>query len=205
MLVIFWPAGTILWPEAWIYIIIQISFSAFTVIYFLERNPEIIKKRMDLRMPKELWDKIILPPFMIAMTLLLIVPGLDVKRYNWSSIPICIEILGFIGILISLYLLFTVLKTNSYLLITVEIQKKQKVVSKGPYKYVRHPMYLATILMSFSIALALGSLYTLIPAGIASLLLIIRTNFEDNTLKKELKGYKAYTKKTKYKLIPGIW
>ena len=97
------------------------------------------------------------------------------------------------------------MKVNSYLLKTVEIQKNQKVVSKGPYKYVRHPMYSSSILMVFSIALALGSLYTLIPAAITAIALIIRTQLEDNTLSKELKGYKAYQKKVKYRLIPGVW
>jgi len=88
---------------------------------------------------------------------------------------------------------------------TVEIQKNQKVVSTGPYKYIRHPMYSTSIIMVFNIALALGSLYAMIPAGLSSLALIIRTYFEDKTLQKELKGYKEYTKKTKYRLLPGVW
>ena len=88
---------------------------------------------------------------------------------------------------------------------TVEIQKDHKVVSTGPYAYVRHPMYSAAIIMVFSIALALGSLYALIPAAASSFALIIRTQFEDKTLQKELEGYTEYTKKVTYKLIPGIW
>ena len=97
------------------------------------------------------------------------------------------------------------MKVNSYLLKTVEIQKNQKVVSSGPYSYVRHPMYSSAILMVFSIALALGSVYTLIPAAITTLALSIRTSLEDKTLQKELKGYKAYTKKVKFRLVPWVW
>ena len=204
ILILFWPAKTLNWPEAWIYIIIIMGFGILVTIYFLKHNPALIKKRMEIKLPKEIWDILIMLPLIIAMIALLIVPGLD-KRYQWSNIPIGIEIIAFITFTYSLYWTFKVLKENSYLLKTVEIQKGQKVVSTGPYKNVRHPMYSAAILMVVSIALALGSLYTLIPAIIASILLIIRTHFEDNLLKKELKGYKAYTKTTKYKLLKGVW
>ena len=203
--ILFWPAGTLRWTEGWIYTIIQLSFGAMTTIYFLKHDPELIKKRMETKLPPKLWDKLIMLPVIIAMTALLITPGFDAVRYQWTNIPIQIEILGFILFALSLYWTFLVMKENSYLLKTVEIQKDQKVVSTGPYAIVRHPMYAAAIIMVFSIALALGSLYTLIPAALVSLLLAIRTQLEDKTLQKELKGYKAYTNKTTYKLIPGIW
>ncbi len=204
ILILFWPAGTLKWTEAWIYLILQMGYSGIMAIYFLKHNPELIKKRMEMKLPSRLWDKLVMFPFIIAMITLLIVPGFDL-RYNWSNIPIYLEILGFIGFSLSLYWVFLVMNVNSYLLKTVEIQKNQKVVSKGPYKYVRHPMYSSVIVMSFSIALALGSLYTLIPALIASILISIRTYLEDITLQKELKDYKKYTKKTKYRLMPGVW
>ena len=204
MAILFWPAGTLRWTEAWIYIIIQLGYSVIMVLYFLKHNPNMIKTRMEMKLPPKLWDRIVMIPVILAMISLLIIPGLDL-RYNWSNIHIYIETLGFIGFLTALYWIFLVMKENSYLLKTVEIQKNQKVVSTGPYSIVRHPMYSASILMIFSIAFALGSLYALIPAALSSLFLIIRTHLEDNTLKKELKGYKAYTKKTKYRLLPNIW
>ena len=204
VLILFWPAGTLRWAEAWIYIILQLGYSVIMVLYFLKHNPEIIKKRMEMKLPSRLWDRVVMIPVILAMISLLIIPGLNV-RYNWSNIPIYIEVIGFIGFLTSSYLIFLIMKENSYLLKTVEIQKGQKVVSTGPYSIVRHPMYSASILMVFSIALALGSLYALIPAALASFFLIIRTHLEDNTLKKELKGYKDYTKRTKYRLLPKIW
>jgi protein-S-isoprenylcysteine O-methyltransferase Ste14 len=205
MAIIFWPAGTLKWAEGWIYLILQLGYAIILTFYFLKNNPEMIKKRMELKIPPKLWDKFALLAIVIVMTALLIIPGLDAVRYQWSSIPLYLEIIGFALFIISSYWIFLVMKENSYLLKTVEIQKNQKVVSTGPYKYVRHPMYSTTIIMVFSIALALGSLYTLIPAILATITLMIRTQLEDKTLQKELKGYIAYTKKTKYKIIPGIW
>jgi len=203
--ILFWPAGTLLWPEAWIYIILQLGYAIILTLYFLKHDPELIKKRMEMKIPPKLWDKLIMAPLILVMTSLMIIPGLDAIRYGWSSIPLYLEVIGFIGFLLSSYWIFLVMKENSYLLKTVEIQKNQKVVSSGPYKYVRHPMYSSAIIMFFSIALALGSLYALIPAALSSIALIIRTHFEDKTLQKDLKGYKEYIKKTRYRLLPGFW
>ena len=205
MAVLFWPAGTLKWAEAWIYIVIQLVYATLLTLYFLKHNPEMIKKRMELKFPPRLWDKIVMFFVVVAMISLLIVPGFDVVRYGWSKLPVFVEIIGFFGFILSSYWIFLVMKVNSYLLKTVEIQKNQKVVSTGLYSYVRHPMYACSILMVFSIALALGSVYTLIPAALSSLALIVRTSLEDKTLQKELKGYKAYTKKVKFRLIPGVW
>lgn len=202
--ILFWPAGTLDWPEAWTFLAVLFIFAILLTLYFLKHNPEMIKTRMEMKVPPKLWDRVIMLPFVIIMILLLIIPGLDM-RYQWSSISICIEIIGMACFIMSLYLTFLVMKENSYLLKTVEIKKSQKTVSTGPYKYVRHPMYAATILMTFSIAIALGSYATLIPAALASILITIRAQLEDNTLKKGLKGYKQYSKKVRYRLIPFVW
>ena len=140
MAVLFWPAGTLKWAEAWIYIVIQLVYATLLTLYFLKHNPEMIKKRMELKFPPRLWDKIVMFFVVAAMTSLMIVPGFDAVRYGWSSIPVYIEVIGFIGFILSSYWIFLVMKVNSYLLKTVEIQKNQKVVSAGPYGIVRHPM-----------------------------------------------------------------
>lgn len=202
--VLFWPAGTLMWIEGWVYLVLQMTFSLWMAAYFLKHNPELIKKRMEMKVPPKIWDRIVMAPFILGMLSLITISGFD-YRYGWSNVPIYLEVIGFICFLTSLYWLFLVMNENSYLMKTVEIQKNQKVVSTGPYSIVRHPMYSSVILMSFSIALALGSLYTLIPAAISSILIMIRAYLEDKTLQKELKGYKEYTKKTKYKILPFVW
>jgi protein-S-isoprenylcysteine O-methyltransferase Ste14 len=204
MAILFWPAGTLRWTEAWIYIIIQLGYAVILTAYFWKRSPELIKARMETKLPPKLWDKLVMLPVILAMIALLIIPGFDL-RYQWSSVPIYLEVMGFIGFILSLYLLFLVMKENAYLIKTIEVRKGQKTITTGPYKYIRHPMYAGSIIMVFSIALALGSIPTFIPAAITSIALIIRTYLEDNTLKKDLKGYKAYQKKTRYRLLPWVW
>jgi len=116
-------------------------------------------------------------------------------------------VVAYAGVMVSLLLFFAVLRENAYLSRFVEVQKERghKVITTGPYRYIRHPMYVAVIVLLYSIPVALGSLWTLIPGLVLTILFIIRTHFEDKTLHDELEGYKAYSTKVKYKLFPGIW
>jgi protein-S-isoprenylcysteine O-methyltransferase Ste14 len=99
------------------------------------------------------------------------------------------------------------MRENSYLSRIVEIQTERghRVITTGPYQYVRHPMYFGVIVLFNSIPVALGSLWTLIPSSVLTLLILIRTYLEDKTLREELEGYNSYAEKVKYKIIPGIW
>lgn len=203
--VIFWPAGTLNWWEGWIYLIGQLGFTTFLAIYLYRNSPELLQKRMAVEAPTRLWDTLIMIPFITSFVAVLIVPGFDVIRYEWSQMPLFLEVIGFLGFAVSQYIMFAVMRENAFLLKTVEIQKDQKVVSTGPYAIVRHPMYSSVLIMAISIPLALGSLYGLIPGLFTCLFITIRTELEDRTLRQELDGYKAYTKKVGYKLIPGLW
>lgn len=204
MAMLFWPAGTLYWVEGWAYLILQTGYSGILAVYFMKKDPDLIKKRMEMKIPPKLWDKFVMAPLVLSMFFLLIIPGFNV-RFGWSDVPLLVEILGFGGFTLSLYWIFLVMKTNSYLFKTVEVRKGQKVVSTGPYALVRHPMYSSAILMVMCIPLALGSYHSLLISLFCSSLFVIRTQLEDKTLQKELKGYAAYTKKIKYKLIPGVW
>lgn len=205
---LFGTAGTFSWPEAWLYIIIQFSFSTTLSIWLKKNNPELLKDRMTfMKKSAKSWDKAIMIgiiPFFIA---LLIIPGLDAVRYQWSQVSFVLKTISFTVIIASLALVFWVMKENTYLSRVVEIQKERqhKVITTGPYKYVRHPMYVGIIALFFCLPIALGSLYGLIPAAFMVIGIIIRTHLEDKTLNKELQGYKEYAKKTKYRLLLGIW
>jgi protein-S-isoprenylcysteine O-methyltransferase Ste14 len=205
---LFVPAGTIRWIEAWIYIIIQFSASISIGLWLRKNDPELLKDRMEV-MKKTVrgWDKALqlsMTPFFIA---LLVIPGLEVVRYNWTYIPTEMKLVGFIALFLSLTIFFLVIRENTILSRVVEIQqdKGHRVIMTGPYKYIRHPMYVAVCVMFFAIPLALGSLYGMIPAFFLAVALIIRTFFEDKILHKELDGYVEYAKKTRYRLLPGIW
>jgi protein-S-isoprenylcysteine O-methyltransferase Ste14 len=204
----FGTAGTFSWPEAWIFIGIQFSWSIGIVIWLFKHNPELLKDRMSLmKKSAKSWDKVILTasiPFYLAF---LVIPGLDAVRFQWSIVPMAVKIFCFILIAVSFIWIGLVMKENTYLSRVVEIQTERghKVITTGPYKFVRHPMYVATLVLLFCFPPALGSLYGLIPVFFAAITVVIRTHLEDKTLHKELEGYVEYAEKTKYRLIPGIW
>ena len=179
--ILFIPAGTLNWPEAWFYLIIQFSFSGVLAVWLIKNDPALLEKRISFKLPMQWWDRVIMFWFMVFTIGLYITMGLDACRYQWSQIPLVFKLVGFVGLTFSLYLLFLTMKENTYLSILIEIQKDRghKVITTGPYKYVRHPMYVGIIVSVFSIPLALGSLYGLIPGVLMSMLLIIRTYFED--------------------------
>jgi protein-S-isoprenylcysteine O-methyltransferase Ste14 len=204
----FGSAGTLAWPEAWLYIIIQYSFSTIFAIWLKKYNPELLRDRMAFLKPAaKRWDKAILLISTVVFVPYLILPGLDAVRFQWSSVPPLIKIVSFVGIILSYILLFWVMRENSYLSRIVEIQTERghRVITTGPYQYVRHPMYFGVIVLFNSIPVALGSLWTLIPSSVLTLLILIRTYLEDKTLREELEGYNSYAEKVKYKIIPGIW
>lgn len=205
---LFGGARTVAWPEAWIFLLIQISSSIVMVSWLKKHNPELLQERMDLwkRLAKP-WDKAIMILLIAALVPLFVLPGLDAIRYRWSYVPLPLKVFGFGGIVLSYGLIFWVVKTNPYSSAVVEIQEDRghKTITTGPYKYVRHPMYVGAILLFFSVPLALGSLITFVPSIILTVLIVVRTYLEDKTLHQELEGYTAYAETVKYRLIPGVW
>ncbi|MFW9902304.1 MAG: methyltransferase family protein [Candidatus Thorarchaeota archaeon] len=205
-LALFLPAGTIFWFQGWIYIIIMIVFSTSFITYLTKRDPELLKTRAKTK-TSESWDKkigLIGTPFFVLMYIL---PGFEVVRFKWSNVPFYVSIIGYIGMIIAVILFALVSRENTYLSRVVEIQEKRdhKVITTGPYRIVRHPMYFSVIILYISHCLALGSLFALIPCGIIIITIIFRTIREDKMLHQQLEGYKEYAQKTRYKLIPGIW
>ena len=204
---LFVPANTLDWPAAWIYIIIYICSGIMVVSWLRKNNPELLKERMTfLKKTAHRWDKIIVLGSTVLFVALFAVPGFDF-RYQWSQMPLILNIIGFVGIVSSFILIFLVMRENTYLSRVVEIQKERghTTITTGPYRFVRHPMYVGVIVMSFCTSLALGSFYGLIPALLLAIIIGIRTHFEDKMLHKELPGYKEYAMKTRYRLLPGIW
>jgi protein-S-isoprenylcysteine O-methyltransferase Ste14 len=199
---IFLGAGTLNFPEAWLYLAISLGYIAIAGPYFYKKNPEFLERRAEMKAEKG-WDLVvtILATVFFLSTFSSI--GLD-YRYGWSSVPMVLKAAGFLVITITYVILFGIMNVNEYLFRVVKVEKGQKVVTTGPYKFVRHPMYLTVLFMFASIPLALGSYYALIPMLFVDAIIIFRTKKEDELLHKELPGYKAYAKKTKYKLIPGV-
>jgi protein-S-isoprenylcysteine O-methyltransferase Ste14 len=128
-------------------------------------------------------------------------------RYQWSAVPIAVQVAAFACIVLSLLLIYWVMLENPFLSRVVEVQteRSHRVVTSGPYRYVRHPMYSGIIVLFVCIPLALGSFWSLIPAAILVLLILVRTLLEEKTLRTELEGYKAYAERVRYRVLPGVW
>ena len=167
------------------------------------KNPELLRKRLNAT-EKENEQKWVLLFSGLMFITGFIVAGLN-YRYRWIEIPNIVVIISSILFLIAYILYAEVLRENTYLSRTVEVVDNQKVIDTGLYGIVRHPMYIVTIMMFLMIPLILGDIFSFFIFLIYPILIIIRINNEEKVLEKELKGYKEYKKKVKYRLIPFIY
>ncbi|MFC2057838.1 methyltransferase family protein [Campylobacterota bacterium] len=206
-----WPAGTWLWWEAWVLVGLWAIYGVVTMIYLLRNDPVLLVERLKLvplHKDQKVWDKVLMLLFFIAGIGLYLLPGFDVMRYEWSDpLPLWARVIAMLVHLPCFVLLWWVMRENTYLSQVVKIDKERghKVITTGPYTYVRHPMYTVTIILLFAVPIALGSRFTLFLSLFLMVLVIIRTYLEDRTLYAELVGYSEYVKHTIYRLIPGIW
>ena len=167
------------------------------------KNPELLNKRLNAK-EKENEQK-----WVVALSGLMFIAGFVVAglnyKYKWTELPDIVVIISSVVFVISYILYAEVLRENTYLSRTIEVQKDQKVVDTGLYGIVRHPMYAATILLFLAMPLVLGSLYSFVIFLVYPIIIAKRIRNEEEVLEKELKGYKEYKQKVKYKMIPLIW
>lgn len=202
-LIFIFTSWTFKYLEGWIYILtLAIPMGLFGVHSF-RNNPEFLERRMRTK-EKRKEQKWVLKLSAIPLPLIYILPGFD-KRFGWSEVPIIIRVVGFIMVLIGYLMILLVFKENSYASRIVEVEKRQIVISTGLYARVRHPMYLSMIILYLVTPLALGSYWAVIPAVLFLLVLIPRILGEEKELIQNLEGYREYTLKVKFRLIPGIW
>lgn len=202
-LIFFLPAGSLLYWEAWIYSGILLIPMFLVLIYFLRKNPELLERRMRTR-EKEKQQKTLAKINLVIFLAAFIMPGLD-HRFQWSSVPLEIIIAADVFVFLGYMLFVWVLKTNAYASRIVEVENEQRVITTGPYAFVRHPLYLgATVMFLFS-PIALGSWWALLAISPFPASLVLRILNEEKLLEKQLQGYKEYKRKVKYRLIPYIW
>lgn len=202
-LLLFLPAGTVYYWQAWVFIALFSIPMMLIVLYLFKRSPELLKRRLNTKEKKPL-QNILAKLFYTSVGLFFIISGLD-KRYGWSSVSFTIIIICDIIFLAGYLFLFIVFKENKYLAHTIVVEKDQQVITTGPYAIVRHPMYLAELIMFIFAPLGLGSYWAVTVNLLLVTILAIRIVTEEQILLQELKGYSEYTEKTKYRLIPGIW
>jgi protein-S-isoprenylcysteine O-methyltransferase Ste14 len=205
--ILFIPAGRLNWLEGWLFFCAYMISMSALVFWGYRTNPELMRERAEPGENVKTWDRIILGIYTVLLIVMLVLAGLDSGRYNWSSPPLFVYVLGWLGLLFSLILIWWTFASNPYLSEQVRIQddRGHEVVSDGPYRYVRHPMYVGIIVTVLCVPLVLGSFLALIPAVLIVVLFVIRTALEDRTLQEELEGYRAYARRVKSRLVPYIW
>ncbi len=202
-LLLFLPAWTFNYPNAWLFIaLLFIPMLILGIVLFI-KSPDLLKKRLNAK-EKQATQKSVVGISALLFLVGFIIAGLDF-RFNWSSVPKWLVIIASIVLFISYLLYGEVMRENAYLSRTIEVQKNQKVIDKGLYKIVRHPMYSVTIFLFLSIPLILGSWYSLICFIPYIPVIIVRIINEEKLLEKELEGYTEYKNRTKYRLIPFMW
>jgi len=202
--------GDFSWWQAWIYSLLIFAAGIGGHIWAEQRHPGLLAERQNIEkiQSAKAWDKVLAPLMALSIGFpLVIVAGLD-HRYGWSpEFPLWLNVLGFN--LISFGYAFAVwaMAENRFFSSVVRIQTERGhvVCDTGPYRIVRHPGYAGNILPLLGIVLALGSVWTLIPAAVALIIAVIRTALEDHTLQEELPGYRDYARRVHYRLIPGIY
>ena len=201
--VFFLPAGTFAFWEAWVVLAILFIPMALGFTYWLKNDPELLERRSKTS-EKEAEQKLIIKILSLCFILTFLIPGFD-KRFGWSNVPVVVVIISDILVMFGYGICFRVIRENRFASRTVEVEQEQTVINSGLYAIVRHPMYLGVLLMCISLPLALGSYWALIPALFIIPVLVARIRNEESVLVRELKGYREYLQKTKYRLIPGIW
>jgi protein-S-isoprenylcysteine O-methyltransferase Ste14 len=203
---LFAPAGTLNYWEAWVY---GILFTATTIgigVYFLKHDPKAIARRIKIGpgAEQEPAQKVIMTLVLIGFVLLTVVPCFD-RRWHWSSVPGWLAILANLLVVLGLLGTALVLRQNAYAASTIRVEAGQLVVSTGLYATVRHPMYSAALLIVVFTPLALGSYWTLLLVVPLIRVLAWRLLDEERFLTRNLPGYAEYCTRTRYRLVPGVW
>ncbi len=200
---IFIPAGTFKYWNGWLFMGILFIPMFFAGIVLMIKNPELLRRRLNAK-EKESEQKEVLLFSGIMFLAGFIVAGLNF-RFGWIIIPNTVVIIASVLFVIAYILYAEVLRENTYLSRTVEVQENQKVIDSGLYGIVRHPMYAVTILLFLSMPLVLGSFVSFIIFLAYPIIIAKRIKNEEEVLEKDLEGYKEYKNKVKYKIIPYVW
>jgi protein-S-isoprenylcysteine O-methyltransferase Ste14 len=202
-LLLFLPAGTLIYWEAWVYCGILFIPMLVVLRYFLKHDPAMLERRMRMR-EREAPQRRIVAGGTILFFAAILIPGLD-HRFGWSFLPLPVVLAADAIVFLGYLLFFLVLRENSYASRVVEVEQGQKVISTGPYAIVRHPMYLAITLMFLATPVALGSLWAFIPFLLIPAVLVFRILNEEKVLLRDLPGYGEYRQKVRYRMIPRVW
>jgi len=206
--VMFLMAGTWNWPMGWVFVgVFFVLGPLVSCVVLIPRQPEMVLERTTRRKPVKPWDKLLYPLISVSGLLIFFLPPVDL-RFGWSPplatwIPWTAVVVGALGYLLAIW----AMASNPFFARIAYVQKDRghAVATGGPYGIVRHPGYVGMSMLMLAVPIILGSLWSLVPAGIVVALVVVRTVFEDRMLHEELHGYREYARRVRYRLVPGVW
>jgi protein-S-isoprenylcysteine O-methyltransferase Ste14 len=207
--VLFASAGTFVWPAAWIYLAIMLALSLVTGLLLAWHDPALLKERLGALIQKDqpMADKVLLSVLLLFLFGAFAFMALDAARFKWSAVPPWAQAAGALLLVLSIGFNYRVLRENSFAAPVVKVQSErgQRVITTGPYRYVRHPLYSGSLLFVAGTSLLLGSWWGLVMVLVLAVLLCIRIGIEEKTLRSGLQGYDDYAQRVRYRLIPLVW
>jgi protein-S-isoprenylcysteine O-methyltransferase Ste14 len=206
---LFVPAGTLDWPQAWIFLAEFVLGGSALTLWLARHDPALLRERMRSPIQKEQtpWDKLFMGFIMLLWYGWLALMALDARRWQLSHMPLALAVVGVILIAVGFLIVWLTFRENSYAAPVIKIQEQrgQHVIDTGPYGVVRHPMYVGGVLYMLGMPLLLGSWLGLIVLPLILAALILRIFIEEDALRTGLRGYDEYTRRVRYRVIPGVW
>jgi len=205
-LLLFISAGTFDFWQAWVYWGLFTAYLVVGTAWWIRIDPDFMERRLKVgpRAEKMVSEKIISGILLAYLCFWLTVPGFD-RRFHWSEVPLGAVIAGFAFSILGLaYVVYTA-SYNHYMAATITVEENQPVISTGPYSWMRHPMYLGTLIWFFFTPLALGSYWGILAAFPMPVILLFRIFDEERYLRENLPGYTEYCRKARYRLLPFVW
>ncbi len=205
--ILFAAAGSWGWLRAWFYLGVDLLMKVVSGAIVARYNPAVIAARAQRHKGTKGFDKFFGVAFLLLGAAVIVVAGLDAVRFQWSPLPAATILAGALLQILGGIPVVWAMVVNPFLETTVRIQEDRdhKVIMHGPYRFVRHPMYVGILLQLCATPLILGSAWAFAPVCVCVVLFFWRTSLEDRTLRKELPGYEEHAARTHFRLIPGVW
>jgi protein-S-isoprenylcysteine O-methyltransferase Ste14 len=204
--ILFLPAGTFNYWQAWVFIAVFTVATIVPTIYLYRTNPAALQRRMHAgpRAETRPAQKIIITASFVDIFVMMAFSAFD-HRMGWSTEPVWVSLLGNVLVVAGLGIAMVVIAQNGYAASTVTVETGQQVVSGGVYRFIRHPMYVGSLIMMFGMPLALGSYWGLLFVIPGVAVIVFRILDEEKLLTEELAGYPEYTQRVRYRLMPNVW